>query len=252
MTVEFKLPELGENVQAGDVVNILVTVGDTVTVDQPVLELETDKATVEVPSSVNGVVQAIHIKSGETVKVGQVILTLETADDERQPAPEPATAQPAAVMPPPAQAQPESPPPPPSESPKLPAQPSSPVSVEFKLPAMGENMQAGTVINVMVEVGDAIVVDQAVLELETDKATVEIPSTVSGVVTAVHLKAGDTARVGQPVLTLETSVLAGEPVSPPPAPPQLQETALPSQPAPVSAATQPPEPPSSFTPQPST
>lgn len=219
MTVEFKLPELGENVQAGDVVNILVAVGDTVTVDQPVLELETDKATVEVPSSVNGVVQAIHVKSGETVKVGQSILTVETADGER----EPSTAQPAAAPEPPP-AQPEALPPA-----GVSAQPTAPVSVEFKLPAMGENVQAGIVINVMVEVGDTIAVDQAVLELETDKATVEIPSTVSGVVTAVHLKVGDMARVDQPVLTVKTT---SESASPAPASPQPQEVALPPQPAP--------------------
>lgn len=77
MPTEFKLPELGENIAAGDVVRILVAPGDTVAKDQAVLELETDKATIEVPSSVSGTVKEIRIKQGDKVKVGQVVLTVE-------------------------------------------------------------------------------------------------------------------------------------------------------------------------------
>ena len=77
--VEFKVPELGENVVAGDVTRILVNVGDTIARDQAVLELETDKATIEVPSSVAGVVKDIKVKTGEKVKVGAVVLTIEEA-----------------------------------------------------------------------------------------------------------------------------------------------------------------------------
>ena len=76
MPTEFKLPEVGEGIESGTVVGILVAVGDTVEKDQPVLELETDKAVVEVPSSVAGVVQAINVKENEEAKVGQVILTV--------------------------------------------------------------------------------------------------------------------------------------------------------------------------------
>ncbi len=79
MPTEFKLPELGENVQSGDVLRILVKVGDTIARDQPVVELETDKATIEVPSSVGGRVVDLKVKTGEKVKVGQVILTVEEA-----------------------------------------------------------------------------------------------------------------------------------------------------------------------------
>src|SRR6516162_1585559 len=77
MPMEFRLPELGENIEAGDLVKMLVAVGDTIDRDQPVLELETDKATVEVPSPVYGRIKAIHVKEGEKVKVGQLILTVE-------------------------------------------------------------------------------------------------------------------------------------------------------------------------------
>jgi pyruvate dehydrogenase E2 component (dihydrolipoamide acetyltransferase) len=79
MATEFKIPELGENVTAGDVVRILVNVGDTLAKDQPVLELETDKATIEVPSDVAGTVREIKVKQGDKVKVGQLILSLDEA-----------------------------------------------------------------------------------------------------------------------------------------------------------------------------
>jgi pyruvate dehydrogenase E2 component (dihydrolipoamide acetyltransferase) len=77
MPTEFTLPELGENIESGDVVRILVKAGDTISRDQPVVELETDKATIEVPSSVEGTVQEIRVKEGDKVKVGQTILTVE-------------------------------------------------------------------------------------------------------------------------------------------------------------------------------
>ncbi len=80
MPTDFTLPELGENVTAGDVVRVLVSPGDAVAKDQPVLELETDKATIEVPSSVAGTVKDVRVKQGERIKVGQVVLTVEDGD----------------------------------------------------------------------------------------------------------------------------------------------------------------------------
>jgi len=80
---EFKLPELGENIAAGDVLRVLVKPGDTIAKDQPVLELETDKATIEVPSSVAGAVASVNVKAGDKVKVGQTILTIDGAGDAR-------------------------------------------------------------------------------------------------------------------------------------------------------------------------
>ncbi len=75
--IEFKVPELGENVAGGDVASVLVKVGDTIAVEQAVIELETDKATVEVPSSVAGVVKEIKVKKGDKIKVGAVVLTVD-------------------------------------------------------------------------------------------------------------------------------------------------------------------------------
>jgi pyruvate dehydrogenase E2 component (dihydrolipoamide acetyltransferase) len=237
MTTEFKLPELGENVQAGDVINVLVAVGDTVAPDQPVLEIETDKATVEVPSSVSGVVKAIHVKAGDTIKVGQLILTVE--EDGGAPADRPARQPTLAPQPEPAPPQEEPPPatptePPVASSPRPTA--TAPVISEFKLPELGENVQSGTIVNVLVAEGDTIVQDQPVLEIETDKATVEVPSIVSGVVKEIHVKQGDTAQVGQPILTVETTAPTVEPVSQPAPPaPQLE-------PVPETAPTAPPQP----------
>jgi len=84
---EFKVPELGENVAGGDVTRVMVNVGDTVTRDQPVLELETDKATIEVPSSVAGVVKEVKVKKGEKVKVGAIIFTVDEASGNGAGAP---------------------------------------------------------------------------------------------------------------------------------------------------------------------
>jgi pyruvate dehydrogenase E2 component (dihydrolipoamide acetyltransferase) len=102
MPTDFTLPELGENVAGGDVVRVLVAPGDSVKKDQPVLELETDKATIEVPSSVTGVVKEVRIKQGERIKVGQVVLTVDNgaapaaeskaAKSDASPAPQPAGA----------------------------------------------------------------------------------------------------------------------------------------------------------------
>ncbi|PCI37188.1 MAG: branched-chain alpha-keto acid dehydrogenase subunit E2 [Elusimicrobia bacterium] len=93
---DFKLPELGENINAGDVVRVLVAEGDSIKKEQPVIEVETDKAAIEVPSTVEGVVQRLNVKPGDTVKPGQVILTV---SGNEAPAPAPAPAAEAAPQP---------------------------------------------------------------------------------------------------------------------------------------------------------
>lgn len=91
MATEFKLPELGENIQAGDLVKVLVSPGDKVNQDQAVLELETDKATIEVPSSISGTVKQVLVKAGERLKIGQVIFTVENSGGAAAAAPASAT-----------------------------------------------------------------------------------------------------------------------------------------------------------------
>ena len=94
MPVEFKLPDLGENIESGDVISVLVAVGDSLDEDQPVIELETDKAVIEVPSSVSGVIREIHVANGDKAAVGQLILTVDgqEAAPASAPAEEPAAA----------------------------------------------------------------------------------------------------------------------------------------------------------------
>ena len=79
MATEFKLPDLGEGVEAGDVVSVLVSVGDTIEQEQGIVELETDKALIEVPSSFAGVVTRVHVSAGDRVPVGQTLITVEEA-----------------------------------------------------------------------------------------------------------------------------------------------------------------------------
>jgi len=95
--IEFKLPELGENIEQGDLIRLMVAPGATVATGQSVMELETDKAVLEVPSSVDGVVQEIKVKEGDKIKVGQVIFTVD--GNEAKSAAAPSSAQAAAPAP---------------------------------------------------------------------------------------------------------------------------------------------------------
>src|SRR5512133_810322 len=107
MATDFTLPELGENIASGDVLRVLVKAGDTLAKDQPVLELETDKATIEVPSSVAGTVKDVKVKQGDKVKVGQSILTVDdggAAEPAKAPQPAQSANAPAAAPAPAAQA----------------------------------------------------------------------------------------------------------------------------------------------------
>jgi pyruvate dehydrogenase E2 component (dihydrolipoamide acetyltransferase) len=203
---EFKLPELGENIDQGDLVRLMIAPGAKVTEGQPVMELETDKAVIEVPSSVSGVVREIRVKEGDKLKVGQVIFTVEngagskTVEKAAAPAASPKVPAPAVAAPVAAQA----------ETPE-PIQPAAPVkgssaevgASEFKLPELGENIHQGELVRLMIAPGTKVSDGQPVMELETDKAVVEVPASVSGVVKEVLVKEGQKVQVGQVIFTLE-------------------------------------------------
>ena len=204
---EFKLPELGENVHQGDLVRLMIAPGTTVSEGQPVIELETDKAVVEVPSSISGTVKEILVKQGEKVKVGQVVFTVENGAGAKRTevkAPSPAKTAPAAAAPAPASPQ-QLPaakiPPTPANEISVPTEP-SPVA-EFKLPELGENIHQGDLVRLMVSPGAQISAGEPVMELETDKAVVEVPSSVTGTVKDVLVKQGEKIKVGQLIFTLE-------------------------------------------------
>jgi pyruvate dehydrogenase E2 component (dihydrolipoamide acetyltransferase) len=217
---EFKLPELGENIESGDLTKILVAVGDTISKDQAVIELETEKATVEVPSTLAGRVAAILVKEGDKVAVGQVILTVEdgAALAAKKEAPQKAAVPPAKKE----ELRKETA----AQVAERPAR-SAPVGgpVEFHLPELGENVDSGDVTKVLVKVGEVIAKDQAVIELETEKATVEVPSSIGGRVTAIHVKEGEKVKVGQLILTVEGGAPAKQTQKPASAPAAKEEAA---------------------------
>jgi pyruvate dehydrogenase E2 component (dihydrolipoamide acetyltransferase) len=219
--IEFKLPELGENIEQGDLVRLMVAPGAAVSAGQSVMELETDKAVVEVPSSVSGTVQEIRVKEGDKIKVGQVIFTVDGAEAKASTAPN----RPAApAVAPPSKEKPTAP----AASKEVAAAPSQPAASsapsgtpgasEFKLPELGENISQGDLVRLMVAPGTKVSEGQPVMELETDKAVVEVPSSVSGVVKEVKVKEGEKIKVGQVIFTLEGGAPAAQPDRPRSAP----------------------------------
>lgn len=197
MATEFKLPEVGENVEKADIGNILVKEGDEISAGQVVMEIETDKAVFDLPCTVAGRVAKVLVKQGETVKIGQALLSIESAV---APSSKPAAAPqaPAAVEKPAAEksaAKPE------ALTAAAPAK-SSRGPIEFKLPAVGENVDKADVGNVAVKEGDEVTAGQVVMEIETDKAVFDLPCPHAGKVTKVLVKQGETVKVGQPLLEL--------------------------------------------------
>jgi len=200
---EFKLPDLGDGIASGNVIGILAAVGDTVAANQDVIELETDKATVTVPTTVGGKITAVHVTVGDTVKVGQVVFTFEGASNS-QAAPAPLTPNPSpsgrgAVG---EGVAPQAAPPPSPTGRGAGGEGPATGPAEFKLPELGDNITGGDVIGVLVAIGDVIKEGQDILELETDKASVTVPSSVSGKVTAINVAVGQRAIIGQVILTV--------------------------------------------------
>lgn len=203
MAKEFKLPELGENIESADIINVLIKAGDTIDIDQGVIEIETDKATIEVPSTLKGTVKEVKVKSGDKVKVGQIIFTIEEGkEDGKEKEKQPEVEEPEKIK----EAKPSEVKARATEKPEkeIKKKEGGKKIVEFKLPELGENIESADVINVLVKKGDSIERDQGIIEIETDKATIEVPSDVSGKITDVLVKQGDKAKVGQTIIKVET------------------------------------------------
>ena len=209
MSKELKLPELGENIESADVISVLVRPGDIIKKEQGIIEIETDKATVEVPSSIEGTVKEVLVKEGDSVKVGQVIIKVDEngKGEEKKPVEPVRKEEPQKAL---SEKKPK-------EEPKENKEPkvkenipseektSAKVTTEMKLPDLGENIESADVITVLVKPGDVVEKDQGVIEIETDKATVEVPSTVSGKIIDVLVKQGDKAKVGDVLIKVETT-----------------------------------------------
>jgi pyruvate dehydrogenase E2 component (dihydrolipoamide acetyltransferase) len=203
---EFKLPELGENIEQGDLVRLMIAPGADVQEGQPVMELETDKAVIEVPSSVSGIVQEIRVKEGDKLKVGQVIFTVEGGNGIKTKSAEAPAAKSQPAPPAPAKTEPPAVPTQPVAQPQpspAASAPSKPGATQFTMPELGENIDQGDLVRLMIAPGTKVSEGQPVMELETDKAVVEVPSSVSGVVKDIRVKEGDKVKVGQVIFTLE-------------------------------------------------
>ena len=199
---EFKLPELGENIHQGDLVRLMISPGATISEGQAVMELETDKAVVEVPSSVSGVINDVRVKVGEKISVGQVIFTVDNGTASVARAPSPAKAAPAPSVPKVAPEVPQSTQSTATAPPPAALSASADVT-EFKLPELGEGIHQGDLVRLIVSPGATISEGQPVMEIETDKAVVEVPSSVTGTVKDVLVKQGEQIKVGQVIFTLQ-------------------------------------------------
>jgi len=207
MASEFRLPELGENIESGTVVGLMVVAGETLEKDQVILELETDKAVIEVPSEESGTISKVHVKEGDEVKVGQTILTIDgdiktsKKDDKSEMIEEKqAPTQPVKTEI--------------EKSHKNTTEEKTTVRtkksaevLEFKVPELGENIESGTVAGILVSVGDSITVEQGLFELETDKAVAEVPAEFDGVVKEILIKEGDQVSVGQIALKISADIV---------------------------------------------
>ena len=217
MAVEFKLPELGENITSGTIVSLQVKEGETIANDQVIMELETDKAVIEVPADSSGTITKIHVKEGDEVKVGQTVLTIDAAAQQTKEKSKPAEAKAEkeeATLPEKPQEEKE----PVNKAPEKPKSKKSAGVVDFKVPELGENIESGTVAGILVAVGDSITKDQGLFELETDKAVAEVPSELDGVVKEILIKEGDQVKVGQVVLKISAETVEESPGEEPSAP----------------------------------
>ncbi|GCL61055.1 dihydrolipoyllysine-residue acetyltransferase [Pseudaquabacterium pictum] len=224
--VNVKVPDIGDFKDVA-VIELMVKVGDTITVDQSLVTVESDKASMEIPSSHAGVVKEIKVAIGDTVNEGSLLVVVEAAG-EAAAAPAPAAAAPAAAAPVAA-----------APAPAAPAAPAATGLIEVRVPDIGDFAEVA-VIEVMVKPGDAIKVEQSLITVESDKASMEIPSSHAGVVKEVKVQLRDKVAMGSLVVVLEGAVGAAAVPMAAPAPAPAAPSAAPAAaaapaPAPVAA-----------------
>ena len=205
MSHTVELPALGESVTEGTVTRWLVAVGDTVAVDDPIVEVSTDKVDTEIPSPVAGVVEQILVEEDEDVEVGAALVVI--GDGSSAPAAAPAA--PTAEAP--AASDPAAP-----EAPAAAAAPAagSASGQEVTLPALGESVTEGTVTRWLKEVGEQVEVDEPLVEVSTDKVDTEIPSPVAGTLLEIRIPEDEEAEVGQVLAIIGDSSAAAAPAAP--------------------------------------
>ena len=208
-TQELKVPDIGDFTDI-PVIEILVKVGDTVAKEQSIVTLESDKATMEVPADVAGVVKELRVKLGDKCSMGTVVAVIDVGASAAAPPP--------AAAPTPAPAMAAAAPAPAASAPAAPA--SGGGAVEVKVPDIGDYKDI-PVIEILVKVGDTVKVEQSLVTLESDKATMEVPSSVAGVVKAIKVSLGDKVSEGVVVVVVEAAgavAAAAAAAAPAPAP----------------------------------
>ncbi len=234
------MPALGESVTEGTVTRWLKKEGDSIAVDEPLLEVSTDKVDTEIPSPVAGVLQKIVVQVDSTVAVGAELAVIA----ESGSAAKPATQTPAPVA---APAQAPVAPPAPTPTPVAPVQVSTPAPAAassgatiVSMPALGESVTEGTVTRWLKKVGEAVAADEALLEVSTDKVDTEIPSPVSGTVLSIDVPVDSTVAVGARLASIGVSGASAPAAKPTPVAPVATPSPTPvPTPAPVAPAVMP-------------
>ena len=226
MSFSVTMPALGESVSEGTVTRWLKNEGDMVAVDEPLLEVSTDKVDTEIPSPVAGILSKIVVGVDQTVAVGAELAVISSDASAPAPTPQATTPTPTPVVETPAPAPVAAAPTPP------PAAPAASGGTVITMPALGESVSEGTVTRWLKNVGDSVAVDEALLEVSTDKVDTEIPSPVAGTLLAIDVAVDTTVPVGArlgligaaggavsaPATPVAAAPVVAAPVTPTPAP----------------------------------
>ena len=202
--MELKLPNLGENVSESTIITLHLEKGKNIQKDDIILELETDKATLEIPSPNCGIVKEVLVKVGDSIKQGHVVAILE--ENSSEPAKEDPVKEEAEAE---------------AEIPKTEPTETKPIDKPEKSAAekkqliilkdLGEGIEEANILKIAVKKGDEIKEGTILIELETDKSTIEIPSDFAGKVESIAIKEGDKIKIGQEILTLSISLFRDYP-----------------------------------------
>ncbi|MFF2112881.1 2-oxoglutarate dehydrogenase, E2 component, dihydrolipoamide succinyltransferase, partial [Rhodococcus koreensis] len=224
MAFSVQMPALGESVTEGTVTRWLKQEGDTVEVDEPLLEVSTDKVDTEIPSPVAGVLSKIVAQEDDTVEIGGELAVIGDAGEApaSDSAPAPAAAEPAAEPAPAAEA-------PAAEPAPAASGGGSADGTAVNMPELGESVTEGTVTRWLKAVGDEVAVDEPLVEVSTDKVDTEIPSPVAGTLLEISAEEDDTVSVGGQLAVIGS----GAPAAKPAAAPKPEPTPEPAKPAPA-------------------
>ncbi|NOX95899.1 MAG: dihydrolipoamide succinyltransferase, partial [Alphaproteobacteria bacterium] len=183
MATEIRVPALGESVTEATIGRWMKKQGDTVSIDEPIVELETDKVSVEAPAPVSGVLTEVFVQEGDTVEVNALLGVIEAsgAASVKSAASPPATE--AAVS-------------------------AGGADIEVRVPAAGESVTEADIGEWLKQVGDSVAMDEPIVSLETDKAAMDVPSPAAGVIKSIAAAEGDTVEVGALLAVITTGAAA--------------------------------------------